>query len=290
MGQLHLYNRVKRLGSGSVAWPGKIGTGLLCLGYSLFVVFVFSLLIRVLLDDAGVNNSDNVRNLGWLFISAVGMLLFIWRSYSAHLQATSADGGLITDRFIKAVEKLAATCDNPIPQDKSNPPDVVPDLALRLGSLHTLERISTDSLEDHVVVMETICAHVRMHANRNIPDDILNHNRVFALSDKSAEDQLSYQPTSDITTAIRIIGRRTKKQIRYGINLRFKPNLNGINLSVMALGRTDLSYCDLAYVNFPNSYLADVNLTMACLHDATFDGAGMRNTNPLCCALLKADL
>jgi hypothetical protein len=58
-----------------------------------------------------------------------------------------AEQGHITDRFTKAVEQLGS--------DK---------MAVRLGAIYALERISKDSPRDHWSIMETLTAYVREHA------------------------------------------------------------------------------------------------------------------------------
>ena len=58
-----------------------------------------------------------------------------------------AEQGHITDRFTKAIEQLGSK-----------------EMAVRLGAIYALERISRDSPEDHWTIMEVLTAYVRDNA------------------------------------------------------------------------------------------------------------------------------
>ncbi|MEL7117204.1 MAG: hypothetical protein AAGP08_16745, partial [Pseudomonadota bacterium] len=67
-----------------------------------------------------------------------------------------------------------------------------PNLEVRLGAIYALERISQDSLRDHVQIMEILCAYLRENATE------------AAL--------VNGAPRTDIQAAIRVIGRRGTAQ------------------------------------------------------------------------------
>ena len=84
----------------------------------------------------------------------IGIPLLAIRTFAANKSAKAADAqartaeqGHITDRFTAAVEQLGS--------DK---------MAVRLGAIYALERISRDSRRDYWTIMETLTAYVREHA------------------------------------------------------------------------------------------------------------------------------
>ena len=65
----------------------------------------------------------------------------------ANVQAKTAEQGHITDRFTKAIEQLGSE-----------------KMAVRLGAIYALERLSKDSPEDHWTIMEVLTAYVQDNA------------------------------------------------------------------------------------------------------------------------------
>ena len=80
------------------------------------VIYVFVAIdVSVSFWDFFVKNSETIRNLalGWGALLAIGLAL--WRSIVAHMQAEAAQkqaeiaqGGLLADRYQRAVEMLGA--------------------------------------------------------------------------------------------------------------------------------------------------------------------------------------
>ncbi len=172
-------------------------------------------------------------------VALFGGIIAILRSETNEREATTAEQGLITDRINKATEGLG----------KKDGKDPV--IEVRLGALYALERISQDSLRDHVQIMEILCAYIRYNS---------------PLPDKKIEiDKLSKQkpPREDIQAALNIIGRRDR-----GINGK-----NRIKKEAAEGYRINLSECNLFSVQLNNA-----NLNGAIFHDARLDRVKIKNT------------
>jgi uncharacterized protein YjbI with pentapeptide repeats len=149
-------------------------------------------------------SSDDLRNiayaLGVTITALAGLLvapLILIRTWVSERNATTAEQGLITDRFTRAVEQLGAektirrrefkplfkvdakgkwardTDGNPVPATRpdgtplgewESVEETLPNLEVRLGAIYALERIAQDSERDHIPIMETLCAYVRQNA------------------------------------------------------------------------------------------------------------------------------
>ena len=111
------------------------------------VIYVFVAIdISVSFWDFFVKNSETIRNLalGWGALLAIGLAL--WRSMVAHMQAEAAQkqaeiaqGGLLADRYQRAVEMLGHDLDS-----------------LRIGGIHALvdlAREHPDEYQRRVVIL-----------------------------------------------------------------------------------------------------------------------------------------
>ncbi len=104
------------------------------------------------LEGGNALRSEVVRNLGLLAVAIIGVCFGIWRAMTAYKQARAserqahtAEQGLITERFSRAVEQL----------DHDG-------VTVRIGGLYALKRIAEDSVErDHLAVMDVITNFVR---------------------------------------------------------------------------------------------------------------------------------
>ena len=86
------------------------------------VIYVFVAIdVSVSFWDFFVKNSETIRNLalGWGALLAIGLAL--WRSIVAQRQAEIAQGGLLADRYQRAVEMLGHDLDS-----------------MRIGGIHAL--------------------------------------------------------------------------------------------------------------------------------------------------------
>jgi hypothetical protein len=95
-------------------------------------------------------DSQGLYHLALIAAGMIGIPLLAIRTFAANRSAKAADAqsrtaeqGHITDRFTAAVEQFGS--------DK---------MAVRLGAIYALERISKDSRRDHWTIMETLTAYV----------------------------------------------------------------------------------------------------------------------------------
>ncbi|MGZ9111634.1 MAG: hypothetical protein ACXW3X_11245 [Rhodoplanes sp.] len=132
--------------------------------------------------DFWAKDSQSLNHLALIIAGAIGIPLLAIRTFAANKSAKAADAqartaeqGHITDRFTKAVEQLGS--------DK---------LAVRLGAIYALERISRDSRRDHWTIMETLTAYVREHAP--LPPRQSIGNPFVQLQDSSADQAAENTP------------------------------------------------------------------------------------------------
>jgi hypothetical protein len=95
-------------------------------------------------------NSQALSHLALVF----GVPFLGWRAWAAdrqarvaYLQAKTAEQGHLTDRFTKAIEQLGSE-----------------KMAVRLGAIYALERLSKDSQQDDWTIMEVLSAYIRDNA------------------------------------------------------------------------------------------------------------------------------
>ncbi|MEO0681907.1 MAG: hypothetical protein AAF192_15995, partial [Pseudomonadota bacterium] len=124
-----------------------------------------------------------LRNLSFLLAGLVGVGFAIWRGWIAQRQAEAAAEQVLaaqeqvkiatnnnrTARLTEAVNQLGADKTVKVVVDGPDGAKITeertePNLEVRLGGLYALERLSKDSEEDHITVMEILCAYVRENA------------------------------------------------------------------------------------------------------------------------------
>jgi hypothetical protein len=88
-------------------------------------------------------------------IGAIFTLVFAFiRAFATERQTRATEEGLITDRISKAVDQLGSK-----------------NTAVRMGAIHSLERIMVDSEGDRVMVMRTLNAYLKYRQSRLPPED-----------------------------------------------------------------------------------------------------------------------
>jgi hypothetical protein len=120
-----------------------------------------------------------------------GAALLVGLYFTSQTLRTTQEGQ-ITDRFTKAITQLG---DN--------------NLAVRLGGIYALERISKDSPSDHWSVMEVLTAFVReySHGRPNPPWALVS---MLFPKDPFPEDRAKPSPPTDVQAILTVIGRRTR--------------------------------------------------------------------------------
>ena len=188
---------------------------------------------------------------GVILLASLG---FTWFNLSVNLENARetlrvTQEGQLTDRFLRAVEQLGN-------KDK---------LELRLGAIHSLERISRTSDVDYWPTVELICAFLRSNApvSEKAGEDVAAaHADPIATKVKGRED---------IQAAISMIGRRR------GAGTEKEPApiyLASVDLSGLHLEQVNLAGAVLWFSSFDGSVLARSDL-----RKARFTTASLRNAN-----------
>ncbi|RMD90312.1 MAG: hypothetical protein D6811_10840, partial [Alphaproteobacteria bacterium] len=108
--------------------------------------------------------------------------------------------------------------------------EVSPNIEQRIGALFALERIAQASEEDHIPVMETICAYIRENAAAE------------ELPEPADAESRCRPPRPDIQMALRILGRRPEARIAHEAAQQppYRLDLTGAELPMADLARTRL--------------------------------------------------
>ena len=192
-----------------------------------------------------------VQSIGGFFL-LVGLYLGWLRVKAAQENVRVAEEGQITERFTRAIAQLGD--DN---------------MAIRLGGIYALERISKDSEKDHRPIMEVLTAYVREKAT--------NHGKYV--------EEAAEKPTTDIQAILTVIGRRKAADIErfddildlsntrlVGANLQM-ANLSMTDLGGAALNDAYLEWANLSWAKLEGADLNDAHLEWANLSKAYLSGA-----------------
>ncbi|MEO1540327.1 MAG: pentapeptide repeat-containing protein [Pseudomonadota bacterium] len=265
-----------------------------CILAALMLAGSATRVIQALGSSTQAPPSEVIRNNAFLLAGIIGGGFAIWRGFIAERQADTAQQGLFTERFTKAVEQLGSekTVKQPqlhpvyrsnqqgialrdedgnwIPEvDAAGTPvmrrveveETVPNLEVRLGGIYALERLAKDSPTDHITIMEVLCAYIRENAEGHTP----------------TEDQKIAPPRVDIAAILDVIARRSDAQKR--IEADAKPPY-----------RPDLSRSILSHLDLRGRLLKGVNLRAAELRGATLVEAQLQGAHLVGAQLRAADL
>jgi hypothetical protein len=179
---------------------------------------------------------------------AVGLigLFFTWRNTSQARQSTQqtlklTEQGQVTQRFTQAIDQLGKT------DDKGKKV-----LEVRVGAIHALGQIATQSEEDYYwPIIEILCAYVRHNAPRDPTKKV-----------EISETMLQGHADLDIQTILDTIGRHTER-----------PSIQ-TRLTLIDLANTDLRNSNFTKANFSACWF-----NAADLRGANFLRADLRSTS-----------
>lgn len=157
--------------------------------------------------------------------------------------------GQITERFTRAIEQLGKHDEGGTPAKQGAPAVQDKSLAVRLGGIYALERISKDSKDDYPAVIEVLTAFVRQHALWTVgaPEATVG---------------------TDIQAILTVIGRRGHS---YGQGESQRLDLSATDLRGAVLADANLAGANLRSVHFENANLSRARLNGAQLSDARFN-------------------
>jgi hypothetical protein len=180
-----------------------------------------------------------------------GAVLFIGLYFTAKTWRTSQEGQ-ITDRFTKAINQLG----------EAGPGK----LAIRLGGIYALERITRESAKDYWPIMEILAAYVREYAPW--PPNT---------SEPTAGGDQRPRPAADIAAILTVFGRR---RIATG---------RGLDESIY-LGEVDLRGASLVDAHLERIDFSEAHLEGAALHIASLHGAILNHAHLEGASLEAADV
>ena len=150
-------------------------------------------------------------------------------------------------------------------------------IEVRLGAIHTLQRLAQDSQRDRVTTVDVMATYVREH-------------------DSMSKARLLGQPATDVQMALTVLGSvydaPNTELGQYwvcGCNLA-RIRAPGADLSGLNLGTADLTRADLRGAYLSGANLAYTDLSGTDLHRAYLDSADLRHAVLFMADLSEADL
>jgi Pentapeptide repeats (8 copies) len=175
--------------------------------------------------------------------------------------------GQATERFVSAVDQLG--------NDR---------LEVRIGGIYALERIATDSRDDHPTIMEILTGFVRGHSPWRPAHP--------AQEDWGAADTEAWpaMTPTDVQAAMTVVGRRNPAHDPAEMRLDLSAvdlrglvlpiaNLSGVSLQRANLERAMLDGAHLEHAYLAGAYLAGAHLEHAYLAGAYLAGANLAGAN-----------
>jgi uncharacterized protein YjbI with pentapeptide repeats len=201
----------------------------------------------------------------------VSIAIAFWGAHTNRRNAKLTEEGQITDRFGKAVEKLASDT-----------------LSVRLGGIYALERIARDSERDHWPVMEILTAYVRERGQITTTED--------------SEPVDTPPAAADIHAVLTVLSRRAwYREEEHEI-----LDLSGVNLSDISLPsgacfrNAKLTHCviqnanwsgvDLSRADLAGTLIQEVTMQKAFLQDANLDECRIQGVNMVAAKMMHATL
>lgn len=202
--------------------------------------------------------TDSSFGLGAVIAAFLGGPFVIWgtvlkqKTYELEKDRVNLDRETrYTDQISEMSDKLAAekTC------TKEGQSSTAPDIQKRFSALVWLERFAQDAVrfgnaQDHVRVMEILCAYVR----ENAPVPSL---------DSDADEDGPFIPRSDVQMALDVIKRRTDAQIRVEEAQNYRLDLR----------RTDFRGADISNGRFRAARLSESRFEFSRMRETDFSGA-----------------
>ncbi|MBL4811976.1 MAG: pentapeptide repeat-containing protein, partial [Rhodobacteraceae bacterium] len=190
--------------------------------------------------------------LRWHVLALVGLItalgglisapLALIRVFTTERVTVATEEGLVTDRINAAVAGLGAEKT----VKSGDKEETKPNIEVRIGPILSLERLAQKNLDEHVMIMQILCAYIRQNAPASgasvfelpqfapLPDDPTTEQRAAAEAHQlkmwkswqhgeiSTLAKKLPPPRADIAIAMNVIGRRNPAQLR--IEARWGPN------------------------------------------------------------------
>ena len=212
-------------------------------------------------------NTEPIRNLALVAAAALGLPIAMWRSYTAHRQAETAQKSLLDERYQRAAEMLGGK------------------LAVRLAGIHALARMAQEHpLSYHVLIMSALSAVARTSATRQ---------------DAPGRKQLP----EDVTVIMEVLAERNLEQLQVELWEEYKFDLRAADLRGLSLTEVDLAQAILddavlsdadnptgfSDADFQNASFVSASLDYAYFVDADLSGADLSNAKATSTKLIRTD-
>ena len=200
-----------------------------------------------------------------LAIATIGLPIAIWRGYELHKQSSTAQSDLLNERYQKGVEMLGSE-----------------DLSVRLGGIYALESLALNEPDTYYIqIMSVLSAFVRNWPTKGGLDREQN--------DGTSDNEES-EPPEDVCAILKVIGRRSSKQLEIEVERKYVVDLLGACLH----GWRRDPHGRIVYLNFSRVYffeadLSDAFLPLTGFAHANFMYADLSNTWFMLADLSNAD-
>ena len=192
-----------------------------------------------------------IRNVGLFIAGSLAIPLAIWRAVVADKQASSAQQGLLNERYQKAAEMLGS--------------DV---LSVRIGGVHALRDLAMEQPNQyHVRVMRLLCAFARNPVKSGTDWGELATSRIHS----GVEFPVLREDLQAVMDVIRV---RSKADVQLEERAKFRLQLQYAGLRGATLYGADLRRAFLWGADLSGAYLASTRLDCAYL-----DGAKLFDTH-----------
>ncbi|GIJ47009.1 hypothetical protein Val02_38950 [Virgisporangium aliadipatigenens] len=247
---------------GAPWFVASLATVVVLIMYAFAIEHAPEWLNPMLRGPSGANLTSGERmtathNARLLLVSIGGALVVLTGLAFTAVNYRLAHRGQATERFTKALERLGSE-----------------ELYIRIGGIHSLQRLLLDAASLHSDIVEVLVAFVRDRSPRSSVDGHPD-NPIWPRRPMPAE------PAADVQAALTVIAGRPRRPEAHPVQLNFSGlDLRGVNLAGAWLDRVNFSgsrldQADLSGAAMAESSLRRARLTGARLEHAILDGADL---------------
>jgi uncharacterized protein YjbI with pentapeptide repeats len=237
----------------------------------LVVVIVFSAWLFRYIKPTSPEQKKDVVSLLLQTLGGVAFILGAWFTWqqliTSREELAATQKAQVTEHFTRAIEQLGKGDEEAGDPQKKGATDSGKNLAIRLGGIYALERISKESDTYYPAVVDVLTAFVRQNA-------------------AAKGDETVVKVSPDIQAILSVLGRR---RLSYGQGETQRLDLSSTDLSGADLVKAKLAGANLTSVRFKEARLngallngaqmSDARLAGAFLEGADLRGADLRGAN-----------
>ena len=212
-------------------------------------------------DSPDTFSLNDWRDLIAIVLAFLGLLLLLWRSFSADKQARSSQ-----ENVKLATTQLQTTQQDALDARYQRIADMLGSdtVSTRVGGIYSLKQLmGTHPQQYHVPGMELLCSYVRTPPSYT----------------SFSADEPNKALREDVQAAMNVVGSRDQKSIAIEEKANFKIHLEGVDLSYIRLKNANLSRARFEGANFSNADLMGVNMSGTVLDIANFTEASIGDSD-----------